>query len=146
MPPFQLLGHVTRQHFVQQGVWKLKTLGLSNKYNSWDTIESRARVFKPSLETCFLLLFRQLIRSLVDEGFQIIRVFLHHGHHVVEYVWLPEKKKKKKKIHLSFLSFRFIREYILFDILSICIDSLLYTNSIYFKNGFSLFEYEFHKK
>lgn len=103
-------------------------------------------MFKPSLETCFLLLFRQLIRSLVDEGFQIIRVFLHHGHHVVEYVWLPEKKRRKKRFISR--SYRFVLSGSIFylSVLSICIDSLLYTNSIYFKNGFSLFEYEFHKK
>lgn len=94
-------------------------------------------MFKPSLETCFLLLFRQLIRSLVDEGFQIIRVFLHHGHHVVEYVWLPEKKRRKKRFISRFYRFVLSRSIFYLSVLSICIDSLLYTNSIYFKNGFS---------
>lgn len=57
--------------------------------------------------TCFLLLFRQLIRSLVDEGFQIVRVFLHHGHHVVKYVWLPGEKIHLVSFYPGFI-FRFI--------------------------------------
>ena len=48
--------------------------------------------------TRLFLLFQQLFGAFIDQGLQVVGVFLHHGHHVVENVGLPANAKAESSV------------------------------------------------